>query len=232
MSLLKVLGHRGYSAIYPENTMMAFIKAYEKGFDGVETDVHLSRDGELVLIHDEKINRTSTGKGYVKDYTLKELREFNFCYKHQGNFPIPTLRELLEFIQDKDFVVNIELKTDVFHYEGIEEKVYRLVKELGVEDKIYYSSFYLPSVLKMREIDDDVYVGYLMDLGYEKRYRELIENQVKAFHPRYNFLNQKRMENLKSQGIQVATWTVPNKKEYERLKELGVDIIIANEYLK
>ena len=229
---MKILGHRGYSALYPENTMMAFIKAYEKGFDGVETDVHLSKDGELVLIHDEKINRTSTGKGYVKDYTLKELREFNFNYKHKGDFPIPTLRELLEFIQDKDFVVNIELKTDVFHYVGIEEKVYEIVKELGVEDKIYYSSFYLPSVLKMREIDENIYAGYLMEFSYEKKYRELTENHVKAFHPRHNFLNQKRMDNLKSQGIKVATWTVPNKKEYERLKELGVDIIIANEYLK
>lgn len=227
-----MLAHRGYSAIYPENTMEAFIKAYERGFDGVETDVHLSRDGELVLIHDEKINRTSNGKGYVKDYTLKELRAFNFNYKHQGDFPIPTLRELLEFIRDKDFVVNIELKTDVFHYDGIEEKVYQLVKELGVEDQIYYSSFYLPSVLKMREIDHNVYAGYLMEYSYEKKYRELIENQVKAFHPKYHFLNRKRMECLKKQGIQVATWTVPHKKGYERLKELGVDIIIANEYLK
>ena len=78
---MKKLAHRGYSAKYPENTMEAFIKAYEQGFDGVETDVHLTLDDELVLIHDEKINRTSTGKGYVKDHTLKELRNYNFNYK-------------------------------------------------------------------------------------------------------------------------------------------------------
>ena len=112
---MKKLAHRGYSAKYPENTMEAFIKAYEQGFDGVETDVHLTLDDELVLIHDEKINRTSTGKGYVKDHTLKELRNYNFNYKAYGEYPIPTLKELLEFIQDKEFVVNIELKTDVIH---------------------------------------------------------------------------------------------------------------------
>ncbi|MEG0453552.1 MAG: glycerophosphodiester phosphodiesterase family protein, partial [Coprobacillus sp.] len=106
------LAHRGYSAYYPENTMEAFVQAYHKGFDGVETDVHLSKDGELVLIHDEKINRTSNGKGYVKDMTLDELRKFNYQYKFDGEHPIPTLKELLTFIQDKDFKVNIELKTD------------------------------------------------------------------------------------------------------------------------
>ena len=164
--------------------------------------------------------------------TLQELRQFNFAYKSKGFFPIPTLRELLEFIQDKDFVVNIELKTDVFHYEGIEEKVYQLVQELGVAHKVYYSSFYLPSVLKMKSIDQRVYAGYLMEWSYQKKYKELLEHQVKAFHPKYRFLNQERMADLKSRGIQVATWTVPDKNEYERLKELGVDIIIANEYLR
>lgn len=226
------LAHRGYSALYPENTMEAFVKAYEKGFDGVETDVHMSKDGELVLIHDEKINRTSTGKGYVKDLTLEELRQYNFNYKFFGKHSIVTLRELLAFIKDKDFKVNIELKTDVIHYEDIEQKVYQLVKEYGVEKQIYYSSFYLPSVLKMKEIDKDAYVGYLMENKYKKKYNELIENYVLAFHPRYNYLNKERMEQLKSQNIVVATWTVPSFKKYMRLKELGVDIIISNEYFK
>ena len=101
---MKNLAHRGYSAKYPENTMEAFIKAYEKGFDGVETDVHLTKDGVLVLIHDEKINRTSTGKGYVKDLTIQELRQYNYCYKSYGHYDIPTLEELLRFIQDLSLI--------------------------------------------------------------------------------------------------------------------------------
>ncbi|KXU47013.1 MAG: glycerophosphodiester phosphodiesterase [Longibaculum muris] len=229
---MKNLAHRGYSVKYPENTMEAFIKAYEKGFDGVETDVHLTKDGVLVLIHDEKINRTSTGKGYVKDLTIQELRQYNYCYKSYGHYDIPTLEELLRFIQDKDFIVNIELKTDVIHYQDIEEKVYQLVKRLKVEDKVYYSSFYLPSLLKMREIDPHVYVGYLMEFHYKKKYQELIEHDLKAFHPRYNFLTQEHIKTLKNQNIFIATWTVPNLKEYQRLIDLGVDIIISNEYFK
>ncbi len=229
---MKKLAHRGYSAKYPENTMEAFIKAYEQGFDGVETDVHLTKDGEMVLIHDEKINRTSTGKGYVNDYTLQELRQFNFNYKAYGHYDIPTLKELLSFIKGKDFLVNIELKTDVIHYEGIEEKVYQLVQELGVQDQIYYSSFYLPSVQKIKALNVHNYAGYLMEHSYKKKYQELLDAQLTAFHPRYNFLNEKRIQNLKANGIQIATWTVPNFKEYQRLIDLGVDIIISNEYFK
>ncbi len=229
---LKNLAHRGYSAKYPENTMEAFIKAYDRGFDGVETDVHLTKDGEMVLIHDEKINRTSTGKGYVKDMTLEELRQFNYCYGQYGHYDIPTLRQLLEYIKDKDFIVNIELKTDVIHYDGLEEKVYQLVKEMGVEKQIYYSSFYLPSVLRLKELDSHIYVGYLMEHSYAKKYKELIENDILAFHPRHNFLNKKRVEQLKQQNKIIATWTVLDFKEYERLKKLGVDIIISNDYLR
>ena len=114
------LGHRGYSAKYPENTMEAFKQAYFKGFDGIETDVQMTKDGVLVLIHDEKINRTSTGKGYVKDYTFKQLREFNFHNQSQGFYMIPSLQELLTFIKGKDFIVNLEIKTDVIEYPDIE----------------------------------------------------------------------------------------------------------------
>lgn len=229
---MKELAHRGYSALYPENTMEAFIQAYYKGFDGVETDVHMTRDGHLVLIHDEKINRTSDGKGYVKDMTLSELRQYNFCYEKSERYPIPTLKELLEFIQDKDFLVNIELKTDVIHYEGIEEKVYQMVKDYGVENQIYYSSFYLPSVLKIMQLDPEAYVGYLMEKNYKKKTLELYTNHIQAYHPRYNYLNEKRIKELKENDICIGTWTVPSRKEYERLKDLGVDIIISNEYLK
>lgn len=229
---MKKLAHRGYSAKYPENTMVAFIKAYEQGFDGVETDVHLTKDGEMVLIHDEKINRTSTGKGYVKDYTLEELRQFNFNHKTYGYYDIPTLRELLEFIKGKDFMVNIELKTDVIQYDGIEEKVYHLVQDMGVEKQIYYSSFYLPSVQKIKALDKHNYAGYLIEYSYKKKCNELLETDLNAIHPRYNFLNETRIQFLKSHHIQIAAWTVPNLKEYQRLKNLGVDIIISNEYFK
>lgn len=223
------LGHRGYSAKYPENTMEAFIKAYEVGFDGIETDVQMSKDGELVLIHDEKINRTSQGKGYVKDYTLKELREFNFCYKAEGFYSIPTLKELLLFIKGKDFFVNLEIKTDHIQYLDIEKKVVEMVHRIGVEKQILYSSFYLNSVIKLKQLDPQAYVGYLMEKQYDVKRALLNEYHITAFHPKYSYLTLKRVQELKQSKIKIATWTVPNLKEYERLKEWGVDIIISND---
>lgn len=227
-----ILAHRGYSAKYPENTFEAFVKAYEKGFDGFETDVHMTKDGELVLIHDETIDRTSNGQGYIKDMTLSELRKYNFCYKCNGFYPIPTLKELLEFIQDKDLLVNIEIKTDKIQYTDIERKVIELVEELGVKDKVIYSSFYLKSLLKVREINPQAYIGYLCENNYKKKIESLFQHHIYAFHPRHTYLREKNIEMLKKNKIFIATWTVPNLKKYQRLKELGVDIIISNEYFK
>lgn len=229
---MKILAHRGYSAKYPENTMKAFEEAYKADFDGIETDVQMSRDGELVLIHDEKIDRTSQGKGYVKDYTLEELKKINFNNKIDGFYPIPTLKELLVWIKDKDMLLNIEIKTDKIQYANIEKKVLELVENIGVQDKVIYSSFCLESLLKIRQMNPTVYIGYLMEYGYQKRIKKLLEKNIRAIHPRYTFLNKKTISQLKKEGLFIATWTVPHFKKYERLKDLGVDIIIANENLR
>lgn len=229
---MKKLGHRGYSAMYPENTMLAFIKAIERGFDGVETDVHLTKDGQLVLCHDEKINRTSNGKGYIQDMTLEELRTYNFNNGMDYEQKIPLLEELLLYIKDKDVTLNIELKTDNIHYEGIEKKVYELVNHIGVQDKVIYSSFYLPSLLKMREIDDTVYLGYLYEVSYTKKYQEAKDNHLAHIHPRYDMITKENIHQIKQDGMSVCVWTVPNLKEYKRLVDLGVDITISNDYFE
>ena len=106
-----LLGHRGYSDQYSENTMLAFSKAIESGFDGIETDVHKTKDGVLVLCHDEKINRTSDGKGYIKDMTYEELCAYNFGTKENPQ-RIPLLKELLELCKGKNVKINLEIKTN------------------------------------------------------------------------------------------------------------------------
>lgn len=124
MKQVKVFAHRGASHYAPENTLPAFALAAEQGADGIELDVHLTKDGELVVIHDEKLDRTTNGTGWVKDYTLAELK--TFCAdNHLSGYPdarIPTLREVLELIRPTGLLVNIELKTSILWYDGIEEK--------------------------------------------------------------------------------------------------------------
>ena len=119
---MKNFAHRGFSGKYPENTMLAFQKAFETGADGIELDVQLTKDGEVVIIHDETVDRTTDGTGYVRDYPLEVLQKLDASYlykKEVGFWPIPTLREYCEWVCEKDLVTNIELKTSVFEYKGI-----------------------------------------------------------------------------------------------------------------
>ena len=114
--MTKIFAHRGASGYAPENTLEAFALAMEMGADGIELDVQLTKDGEVVVIHDEVIDRVSNGKGLVKDYTLVQLRKFSFDNHMEGyeNISIPTLKEVLELVKASKMEVNIELKTGIY----------------------------------------------------------------------------------------------------------------------
>ncbi|RDY20340.1 glycerophosphodiester phosphodiesterase family protein, partial [Criibacterium bergeronii] len=159
------IAHRGFKSKYPENTMLAFKKAVEENADGIEFDVHLSKDDEIVIIHDERLDRTTNAKGRVMDYTLAELKKVNAgaLYDNIDFEAIPTLREYFEYIKDKDIITNVELKTGVYWYKGIEQKVYDMIKEFDLKDKIIISSFNHKSVLAMKKIDEKIKCGLLID---------------------------------------------------------------------
>ena len=131
MPVVSIFAHRGASDAAPENTLPAFARAVEQGADGIELDVHLSRDGELVVIHDETLDRTTDGAGWVKDRTLAELRALRADNGLPGfaEARIPTLREVLDLLRPTDLLLNIELKTSLVWYEGIEAKTLALVAE-------------------------------------------------------------------------------------------------------
>ena len=121
MADIKVWAHRGASAYAPENTISAFRKAAEMKADGVELDIQLSKDGELVVIHDETVDRVSDRKGFVRDFTLRELQEIDVSRPIPGfGFErIPTLSEVLEELKPTGMTVNIECKTGIFFYPGL-----------------------------------------------------------------------------------------------------------------
>lgn len=163
--------HRGCSMRYPENTLLAFQKAAEvNGITGIELDVQLTKDGELVVIHDEKVNRTTTGKGYVKDYTLAELKELKITPSgseeaYEEALHIPTLAEVFELLQpyckQNHLMINIELKNSKIRYEGMEQKVLDLVAEFGLEDNVVYSSFLHESVGLIKQLNPNAQTGTL-----------------------------------------------------------------------
>ena len=149
---MKNFAHRGFSGKYPENTMLAFRKALECGADGIEMDVQLTKDGELVVIHDERVDRTTNGTGYVRDYTLDELRKLDASYIYSdevGFQTIPTFDEYCQWVSGTPLVTNIELKTGVYPYPGIEDKVWPVLQRYHLEEKVIISSFNHESVLRM-----------------------------------------------------------------------------------
>ncbi len=164
---MKIWAHRGCSQLYPENTITSFRKAaelFDRGLTGIELDVQLTRDGEIVVIHDERIDRTTDGYGFVRDYSLEELKTFHIHTGSPEAEHIPTLREVMDLIEApmrKGFRLNIELKNGIYPYPGMEEKVHDLVEQYGLHDQVVYSSFYARSLEIMRNIDPNVEIGIL-----------------------------------------------------------------------
>lgn len=227
----KVWAHRGSSAYAPENTIEAFLLAAEQGADGVELDVQLTKDGEMVVVHDEEIDRVSDGSGLVKDYTLAELKNFHFNKTHPEyeNAKIPTLREVYEALKPTGMTINVELKTGIFWYENLEEKVLALTKEMGMEDRVIYSSFNHYSIAKILELDPKASTGILYaDVIYD------VVNYAKkigtgALHPAtYHVQMADFLQEYVKSDVAVHVWTVNDKAEINRLMDAGVDAVITN----
>ena len=222
--------HRGFSGKYPENTMLAFRKAFEAGCDGIELDVQLTKDHELVIIHDETVDRTSDHTGWIKDYTLEELSRFNFCFrfKEMGFQKIPTLREYMEWVKDTPLITNIELKTSIVDYPGIEKSVYDLICEYHLQKKVILSSFNHFSVLRMKELDPELVCGFLTECCMIHPEVYTAHYKVEAYHPRFTTLSAQTVRELHSLGLQVNPWTVNEQEDIDRMMEYGVDGIISN----
>jgi glycerophosphoryl diester phosphodiesterase len=161
-----ILAHRGYSDIAPENTQLAFESAFNFGFDGVELDVHKTKDGELVIIHDETTNRTSEKKLSIQNSLYQDLNELDYASKFPiSNLPsqqLLTLKKFLDLFINKFSIINIEIKTDEIEYKGIEKDVITLLKKYPLyRNKILISSFNFKSLERVREFDDKILIGFL-----------------------------------------------------------------------
>lgn len=226
----KIFAHRGYSGKYPENTMIAFKKALECGVDGIELDVQLTKDGEVVIIHDETIDRMTTGKGFVVDYTYEELERFDasFKFKDLGFNKIPTLREYFQLVKDYDIVTNVELKTGINEYLGIEEKVWELIKEYNLEEKVIISSFNHFSVMRMKDIAPQLKYGFLSEDWIIDAGKYTHSYGVQCYHPRFNNLVPDVIKELKKYNLEINTWTVNLEEDMRYLYSNNIDVIITN----
>lgn len=164
---MKIWAHRGCSQMYPENTLTAFKKAAEiPGLEGIELDIQFTSDGHMVVIHDERVDRTTDGTGFVRDYNLKEIQKLKIGSVNGEIEKIPTINEVLDLLgphMRKGLKLNIELKTSVYPYIGIEKSIVELVKERGLTEQIVWSSFSALSLPIIRELLPEADIGMLAD---------------------------------------------------------------------
>lgn len=228
---LDIYAHRGSSGTHPENTIAAFYEASRLPIYGVEFDVHLTKDGELVVIHDETIDRTSDGMGFVKDMTFAELRTFDFgswfSNKCQGEL-IPTLREVLDVFSKTSHHLNIELKSDIFPYEGMPEKVVEMVQQLKLDTRVVISSFDHGAIRAVKKIAPHIETAALFMEVLVDPLDYLGNIPTDALHISLPSAVRSSMRKVVEEGAVVRVFTVNEEKYAATLRKIGVTAIFTD----
>lgn len=219
------------AANVPENTMPSFELAAELKADGVETDVHFSKDGKIVLMHDAKLDRTSNGQGLVTDYTFDELQVFDFGIKIGKEFKgtrIPTMDDLFELCRRTGMIVNVEIKsTDPLMPAALDE----CAKRHNMQDGVLYSSFDHEQLARMLRVNPSAFVAPLYGFNMVKAWDYTANLGARATHPRDNQLTlyPEYVEKCHELGIRVHPWTVDDPDLAVKYAAMGVDAVITNQ---
>ncbi|RHW38977.1 glycerophosphodiester phosphodiesterase [Neobacillus notoginsengisoli] len=226
-----IFAHRGSKGTHPENTLEAFREAIRVGADGIELDVHLSKDGELVIIHDEKVDRTTNGSGKVGQMTLAELKSLDAGSWLSWEFAgatIPTLDEVLELLKGTGIKLNVEIKSDVIPYEGIEKKVLETIGRHGYLENTVISSFNHYSVKKIRELNPNMRTAILfMELLYQPwNYAKSVG--ASALHVHLSVAYSEMAREAPAHGFPIRVFTVNKEKDMRNLFRAGVDTIMTD----
>lgn len=226
-----VYGHRGASGYAPENTLEAFELAAKMGAAGVELDVHLTRDGELVVTHDERIDRVSDGSGLVMEHSLAELKRlrFNKTHPEYERATIPTLGEVFELLKPLGLGVNVELKNSEIFYPRLEERCMELAAAVGMTERVLYSSFNHYSIRRIKELAPAVRCGLLYDATLYRAWDYGKALGADALHPMYTeLLIDSECESAHTLGLEVNPWTVNEEKDLRMVFSAGADRVITN----
>jgi glycerophosphoryl diester phosphodiesterase len=215
--MLKI-GHRGAKGYVSENTIESFLKAFELGADGIELDVHLSADGEAVVIHDETVDRTiKNAAGFVKDFTVSEFEKLG----------VPTLVEVFHILPE-DKLLNIEIK-DAKATKVVVEEITKFLRlgEIQLQN-IIVSSFKWEILKEVKELNSLIRIGVLTEENPEKAL--VFATQISAFsiHPYFRLLTDEFIKKVKQKGFQIHTWTVNSPEDITFVSKLGVDAIISD----
>ncbi|GLB46787.1 glycerophosphoryl diester phosphodiesterase [Philodulcilactobacillus myokoensis] len=208
--LTKIIAHRGNNVLCPENTLKAFQSAIDVGTDGIETDVHLSKDHHLIIMHDEKVDRTTNRNGLIKDLTLNQLKKLD---DGRGE-KIPTLNELIQLLIHNQFkgILNLELKTNKIEYPNIEKMVVECFQKYHFEFHLVYSSFNANSIYRIRKYDQKTECAKLFSTNYREAKQMNKENVIETYHPDIRLL---KAHPIFDHQTNIRPWTVDAGKDMD-----------------
>ncbi len=220
-----VVGHRGAMGYRPENTLASFQRGLELGADWIELDVHLSRDGALIVIHDETLERTTDGHGLVRDHTLAELTQLDAGDGQR----IPTLNEVLDWAHQRDTIVDIEIKNAPIYYEGIEDRVVQAVAEAGMTDRVIVISFDHAAVKRVKRLEPSIVTGVLYGCRPLEGGVQLARSaNADAVLPHWTYVTPEDVQLAHAADLSVAPWASSDPTVLRHLIDCGVDAIGTN----
>ncbi|MGH2391242.1 MAG: glycerophosphodiester phosphodiesterase [Chloroflexota bacterium] len=222
--------HRGASADAPENTLAAFDLAVEQGAERIEFDVHRTRNGDLVVLHDFSPRRTANGAGTVAELTLTELKALDagaWRGPRWAGQRIPTLAEVLDRYGERVYL-NVEIKVDQTPYRGIEDEVAAAIRERGLYDRIVVSSFDFATVGRLRQVDPQVRAALLAQERPDEALRVAAEIGAVGVHLMSALIVRDNVARAAERGLGILAWTVDTEPEIKRLLALDIDAIVSN----
>lgn len=228
--VMKIYGHRGASEQYPENTMLAFKHAVEKGVDGIEADVHLTKDGRCVIIHDATIDRTSNGLGWIKDYTYEELLKYDFKNGKDVDdwIKIPTLDQLVSYAKESKVDLILDIKTDGYEYELIEEKILEQLEKYKMLNNTILASANIDTIKRIKELNSKVKTALIFERKFEDSYIKARHYSIDYIQPRYSMLSEKILHLAKDGPLPMIVWVVNKENDIKLMKANEVNICITD----
>ena len=214
MSRPLIIGHRGASAVAPENTLAAFEAAVAAGADGIEFDVRLSRDGVPVVIHDETLYRTSGVRRRVAEMTVNELNQFD----------VPSLAQVFELFESNDLILYLEMKEV-----DVAEECCRLIEQYRLKDRVIFECFEHSALKTVKSIDPTFKIAPLFQppASFILKRALAVEADEIALHHRLT--NKRLVAKARDAGLKVVTWTVDDPAWIERAREFDVRALITND---
>jgi len=229
--MTQIIAHRGASKIAPENTMPAFKLAYQLGAEGIETDIHLTKDQIPILMHDERVERTTNGIGHVVDFTFQQLKELDAGSWFSSLFSrtsIVSLKEFLTWAQCKPLYLNIELKNNKIDYKHLESIVFEMIMNFRLQERTTLSTFNPDSIKRMNMYNDQINIALLTSRRKRNLCTYAKQIGAHALHIKYRLLHQNLVRQCQEKKMPLRVFTINKTTHMMRCYQLRCDGIFTD----